>query len=198
MPRSSVAAPRLPTPVPAARTGPATTGPGADTLVALLRRYGLGEPLSCERVAQGLLNRGYALVTTRGRYFLKHHLDGDSPAIARQHRATTRLRELGLPVAPPLGDTAGRTVAVLDGGCYALHPWIEGRHRYGTQLTPAESRHLGDLLGHAHTCLERIMPPVASDPRTPYGTGVTGPGVPDPGDRLRLPGPRRPPAPADP
>lgn len=124
----------------------------------LLRRYDHGgEPLACRPVAQGLLNRGYRLTTTRGTYFLKHHLDGDRESIARQHRATRRLQALGVPVAPPVRDTEGGTVAVVGGHCYALHPWIDGRHRTGAQLTPASSRHLGSLLGAVHTCLAQVM-----------------------------------------
>ncbi|MFJ1748828.1 phosphotransferase [Streptomyces sp. NPDC088116] len=126
----------------------------------LLRRYrNAGEPLSCEPVAQGLLNRGYRLSTTRGRYFLKHHLDGDHEAIARQHRATQRLQTLGVPVAPPVEKTDGDTVAVIGGHCYALHPWVDGRHRDGAQLTSAASKRLGGLLGLVHTCLEQVMGP---------------------------------------
>ncbi|WP_267241744.1 phosphotransferase [Streptomyces sp. PR69] len=127
---------------------------------ALLRRYeNPGEPLSCLPVTQGLLNRGYRLATTRGAYFLKHHLDGDQEAIDRQHRATQRLQALGVPVAPPVEDAQGRTVAVIQGRCYALHPWVDGRHRDGAQLTTAQSRRLGALLGAVHTCLERVMSP---------------------------------------
>ncbi|MCA1223671.1 phosphotransferase [Streptomyces sp. 8L] len=125
---------------------------------ALLRRYrGAGELLSCEPVTQGLLNRGYRLATTRGAYFLKHHLDGDRDAIVRQHRATQRLERLGVPVAPPVEDAGGDTVAVIGGHCYALHPWIDGRHRGGAQLTVRASAHLGALLGLVHTCLDHVM-----------------------------------------
>ncbi|MFE2033980.1 phosphotransferase [Streptomyces scopuliridis] len=125
---------------------------------ALLRRYrNAGEPLSCEPVAQGLLNRGYRLLTTRGTYFLKHHLDGDRDTITRQHRATQRLQALGVPVAPPVENTDGETVAVIGGHCYALHPWIDGRHRDGSQLSTVGAHHLGALLGLVHTCLERVM-----------------------------------------
>lgn len=108
-------------------------------------------------MTQGLLNRGYRLATTRGAYFLKHHLDGDHEAIARQHRATQRLQALDVPVAPPLEDHDGDTVAVIDGHCYALHPWVEGRHRNGAELSTAQSRRLGSLLGLVHTCLALVM-----------------------------------------
>ncbi|MFF9913524.1 phosphotransferase [Streptomyces sp. NPDC013457] len=128
---------------------------------ALLRRYReAGEPLSCEPVTQGLLNRGYRLCTTRGAYFLKQHLDAptaDRDTISRQHRATQRLHALGLPVAPPLADSDGRTVAVIGGRCYALHPWVDGRHRDGAQLSTGGCTRLGALLGHVHTCLEQVM-----------------------------------------
>lgn len=135
--------------------------PNAPPLGALLRRYAAGSPLSCRPVDEGLLNRGYRLCTTRGRFFLKHHFDpetADPAAIVRQHRATRRLADLGVPVAPPLADRDGRTVAVVGGHAYALHPWVDGRHRHGGQLTPGQCGRLGSLLGAVHAGLERVMP----------------------------------------
>ncbi|MFF4752448.1 phosphotransferase [Streptomyces sp. NPDC002514] len=138
--------------------------PHAPPLGALLRLYSAGSALTCEPVDQGLLNRGYRLRTTRGRYFLKHHFDPDTAdpaAIERRHRATQRLADLGVPVAPPLAHREGRTVAVVGGHAYALHPWIDGRHRHGGQLTRGQCTRLGALLGAVHACLERVMPPKA-------------------------------------
>ncbi|MGC0339349.1 phosphotransferase [Streptomyces sp. SLBN-8D4] len=135
--------------------------PHAPPLGALLRQYAAGSALACDPVDQGLLNRGYRLRTTRGRYFLKHHFDPETAApeaIARQHRATQRLAALGVPVAPPFPARDGRTVAVVGGHAYALHPWIEGRHRHGSQLTAAQCGRLGALLGMVHASLERVMP----------------------------------------
>ncbi|MGK5627756.1 phosphotransferase [Streptomyces sp. URMC 123] len=168
-----------------ATLSPEIAPPDGPTLGTLLRRYeNTGEPLSCEPVAQGLLNRGYRLATTRGRYFLKHHLDGDRAAIVRQHRATARLEELGLPVAPPVPDAHGRTVAVIGGRCFALHPWVDGRHRDGTELTAAQCGRLGALLGHVHTCLERVMRERGPQPpgvRTAGTVRTVRAGEPDPG-----------------
>ncbi|MEU1345795.1 phosphotransferase enzyme family protein [Streptomyces sp. NPDC005775] len=127
----------------------------------MLRRYpDAGEPLTCEPLDQGLLNHGYRVSTTRGSYFLKHHLDdstGDRATIVRQHRATQRLQSLGVPVAPPVVDSDGDTVTEIGGRCYALHPWVEGLHRAGAQLTLAQSLRLGALLGAVHTGLEQVM-----------------------------------------
>ncbi|WP_372454565.1 phosphotransferase [Streptomyces buecherae] len=153
----------------------ATLGPG--TLAALLGRYpALGEPLSCRPLTEGLLNRGYRLTTTRGRYFLKHHLDGDQAAIARQHRATLRLAGLGVPVAPPVAAADGNTVTVVGGRCYALHPWIDGTHRDGGDLTGPQSRRLGRLLGVVHVCLDRVM---RAEP-TPHPATPAPPAAPAP------------------
>ncbi|MEW1723666.1 phosphotransferase [Streptomyces sp. NPDC093109] len=147
--------------MPATSTAPhASHGPPGLPLRTLLRRYrNAGDLVSCEPVAQGLLNRGYRLRTTRGAYFLKHHLDGDHVSIARQHRATQRLQTLGVPVAPPVESAGGDTVAVIGGRCYALHPWIEGHHRDGAELTADASRRLGGLLGLVHTRLDEVMEP---------------------------------------
>ncbi|MDK1473194.1 phosphotransferase [Streptomyces sp. 549] len=123
-----------------------------------MRRFHAGEPLSCEPLTQGLLNRGYRISTTRGLFFLKHHLDGDPEAIDRQHRATRRLDALGVPVVPPVPTGDGRTVAVVGGGCFALHPWVQGRHRDGGELTCGQSRRLGALLGLVHVRLEQVIP----------------------------------------
>ncbi|WP_250288375.1 phosphotransferase [Streptomyces atroolivaceus] len=153
----------------------------------VLRRYpDAGEPLACEPLSKGLLNHGYRVSTTRGSYFLKHHLDkhhlddasGDHATIVRQHRATQQLHSLGVPVAPPLADTHGDTVTVIDGRHYALHRWVDGLHRDGAQLTTAQSRRLGALLGAVHIGLEQVME--ADPPPPPRGQS------PDPADTFTL------------
>ena len=156
--------------------------PHAPPLGALLRQYSAGSALTCDPVDQGLLNRGYRLATTRGDYFLKHHFDpetADPAAIARQHRATQRLADLGVPVAPPLPGRDGRTVAVVGGHAYALHPWIDGRHRHGGQLTTVQCGRLGALLGVVHASLERVMPARGGAPGEGTGRnqGAPAPGV---------------------
>jgi Ser/Thr protein kinase RdoA (MazF antagonist) len=139
-------------------------------LGALLRRYAAGTALACEPVVEGLLNRGYRLRTTRGRYFLKHHVDPDTAdpvCVARQHRANERLAGLGVPVAPPLPARDGRTVAVVGGRVYALHPWVEGGHRHGSQLTAGQCGRLGALLGLVHAGLEHVLPTAREPERAP-------------------------------
>ncbi|MGC5344200.1 phosphotransferase [Streptomyces sp. DT24] len=155
----------------------------------VLRRYpNAGEPLACEPLTKGLLNHGYRVSTSSGSYFLKHHLDdstGDRATIVRQHRATRRLQSIGVPVAPPLADADGDTVTVIDGRCYALHPWVDGRHRVGAQLTTDQSRRLGALLGTVHTGLEQVMADGLDVGSGPPGPGP-GYGSPDADDTFAL------------
>jgi homoserine kinase type II len=153
-------------PPPTAR--PAAGPPGPEVFAALLRRHpGAGRPLSCAPVSQGLLNRGFRLVTTRGGYFVKQYVEAATalPAvIARQHRATQRLHDLGLPVVPPLPDADGRTAALLGGRRYALYPWVDGRHRQGAELSAAEAGRLGGLLGLVHRRLDQVQPGPGTPP----------------------------------
>ncbi|SHL60195.1 phosphotransferase [Actinacidiphila paucisporea] len=157
--------------------GTATEPHARASLTALLHRYEeAGEPLTCEAVPRGLLNRGWRVTTTTGRYFLKQYVAADTaePAlIARQHRATRGLARLGLPAAAPLPDADGRTVALLGGDGYALFPWIDGTHREGTELTAGQSRRLGTLLGRVHTGLARVQPPPAAGPQPSADPGRT-------------------------
>ncbi|WP_328914836.1 MULTISPECIES: phosphotransferase enzyme family protein [unclassified Streptomyces] len=132
-------------------------------LTALLRRYEhAGTPLTCDPVPQGLLNQGWRITTTRGVFFLKQYIAPDTAdpgIIVRQHRATRGLVRLGVPAAAPLADEDGHTVATIGGHGYALFPWIDGRHREGTELSEVQSQRLGDLLGRVHTGLARVQPP---------------------------------------
>jgi len=149
--------------------GPRTALPPVPArLRELLRHFGTGEPRLVARAAEGLLNRGYRVDTTTGRYFLKEYTDpgyASAATVLAQHRATLRLHGLGLPVPPPLtGAAGGSTLLELDGSRYALYPWVEGRHRHGTELAPEQCSELGRLLATVHRALDRADPPPADPP----------------------------------
>lgn len=133
---------------------------GRSPLAALLRAYPVGSPVAFRPVAEGLLNRGYQVTTSDGRWFLKHYLDQAPGTIAFQHRATARLRGAGIPAVAPLRGRDGRTMRRIGGRWFALFPWVDGRHRAGHDLAPAECATLGGLLGTVHATLLRTLPPV--------------------------------------
>ncbi|WP_420906859.1 phosphotransferase, partial [Streptomyces prasinus] len=68
---------------------------------------------------------------------------------------------------------------MVGGHAYALHPWIDGRHRHGGQLTPGQCARLGALLGAVHAGLERVMPAPARTHGAPAESA-------DPADTLAL------------
>ncbi|MEV6211770.1 phosphotransferase [Kitasatospora sp. NPDC051914] len=138
--------------------------PVADaSLAGVLRRFGTAPPVSVRPVAEGLLNRGYRVTTTDGRYFLKCYVDlatASRDAVTAQHRATTALHARGLPVARPLPALGGDTVVAHGERLFGLFPWIEGGHRHGTSLDPSQCADLGALLGRLHGALAEICAPV--------------------------------------
>ncbi|MFF2951134.1 phosphotransferase enzyme family protein [Kitasatospora sp. NPDC057965] len=134
-------------------------------LAEVLRRYRVGRLLTAEPVAEGLLNRGYRVTTEAGGYFLKCYVDAATAgreAVAAHHRAMDALAALGLPVAPPLA-LAGRTatIAAFGGRLFALFPWVDGRHRHGTELSLPQCASLGALLGRLHGALDEVCAPAA-------------------------------------
>ncbi|MCF2526446.1 phosphotransferase enzyme family protein [Yinghuangia soli] len=133
---------------------------GGSPLSALLANYKVGKPTGFRPVAEGLLNRGYEVATTDGRWFLKHYLDQSPQAIVFQHRVTARLSGAGIPALPPLPDRDGGTARRVGGRWFALFPWVDGAHRTGGDLDPAECAELGTLLAGVHTTLMRMLPPV--------------------------------------
>ncbi|MFI9269954.1 phosphotransferase [Kitasatospora sp. NPDC052896] len=148
--------------------GPDASAPPVGTLsppvsrfviARVLRNYRAGRLVEARAVAEGLLNRGYRVVTTAGVYFLKCYVDRATAtvtAITAQHRATTALHARGLPTAPPLAGRDGRTVTDCDGRRFALYPWIRGEHRPGTELDLVQCEELGTLLGRLHGALAEV------------------------------------------
>ncbi|MFE0460061.1 phosphotransferase [Kitasatospora sp. NPDC058965] len=157
---------------PAAPDGPDAGAPpvgtlsppvAVETVAQLLRGYRTGRLLEVVPVAEGLLNRGYRVTTSCGRYFLKCYVEPATAApaaIAAQHRATDLLAALGLPVPPPLADRTGRTVTRRDGRRFALYPWVPGEHRTGAELDLTQCSELGALLGRLHSALAQVCAPV--------------------------------------
>lgn len=132
-------------------------------LARVLAGYRTGRLTAAEPVAAGLLNRGYRVTTETGRYFLKCYVDratATRSAITAQHRATTALGALGVPVAPPLAARDGRTVVHHGGRPFALFRWVEGCHRWGGELDHRQCGELGALLGHLHGALDEVCAPL--------------------------------------
>lgn len=128
-------------------------------LDAVLDHFGLGKTVTARLVAEGLMNRNWA-VTTSGdeRVFVKQVLDVGAAQAQAQHTATRALALRGLPVAAPVAAADGHTLMDLDGGLFAVYPWISGSHIPGPQMSLTQARALGAVLGRLHLALAQIMP----------------------------------------
>ena len=134
--------------------------------------YGLGEVVQLAPIAAGTLNLNYLLETSRGRYFLKHHVGMRPAELRQQHGLLRALQAAGLSVAAPLADERGQTFLTIDRRPLAVFPWIEGEHRARGALTADECLAIGALLGRTHRALAEIgtveqqtfmLPPVRSE-----------------------------------
>jgi homoserine kinase type II len=73
----------------------------------------------------------------------------------------------GLPVAAPLAMSDGGTLLEVDGGLYAVYPWICGEHVPGTAMTGAQAAELGAALARIHQGLAAVMDPAQKAMRMP-------------------------------
>jgi len=137
-----------------------------ERLGAVLDGFALGKVVSARVVAEGLMNRNWAVLTSGGeRVFVKQVLDVGREQAVRQHAATRALAALGVPAAAPMALPGGGTLLDLDGGLYAVYGWVEGTHVPGTQMTAGQAAELGGVLAGLHLGLAQVMEPAASAAR---------------------------------
>ncbi len=137
-----------------AETAPAVDPADHALITAAVQAFGLAEPIEARSLGDGLMNRNWRVHTREGVWALKQILDVDADQARRQHRVTSTLAGLGLPVPPPQRAPDGDTLVTLDGvGAFAVLPWVDGIHRDGCDLALGECRHLGQLLACIHSGL---------------------------------------------
>jgi Ser/Thr protein kinase RdoA (MazF antagonist) len=167
-------------------------------LAEICRAFGLPAPCSSTRLAHGLMNRNWRIATDDGReYAVKELRDALPDHARRQHALLRRLAEHDIPVAVPVADAAGGTVAQLAGVGFTVTPWVDGEHLPGARLDVAACDRLGRLLGRVHAALAVVRPDVpAAAPADPpsraaaagrvehYLAAIAARPVPDPVDRV--------------
>lgn len=171
---------------------------GDPPLVEVCRAFGLPAPCSSTRLAHGLMNRNWRIAIDDGRaYAVKELRDAPPDRVRTQHALLRRLAVHDIPVAVPVADAAGETVAQLAGVGFTVTPWIDGEHLPGVRLDIAACDRLGRLLGRVHTALAAVCSDVAAPaPADPpsraaaaarighYLAAIAARPVPDPVDRV--------------
>jgi len=128
----------------------------------LLRRYGLGQLLDVQPAGGGLLNQNLVAFTAGGAYFLKGYRYVEPEPVAREHRVIAFAADAGVPVAAPLAAPGGRTFLRVGGRQWAVFPRLTDRQLATPELSPANARAMGQVLGRIHTALARFPAPDAA------------------------------------
>jgi Ser/Thr protein kinase RdoA (MazF antagonist) len=177
---------------------PAVQANERELVAQVVSWFGMGPVTGVRRVAEGLMNRNWQVVTPAGMFAVKQITDADADAVRRQHTVVTALARGGLPVPAPVTGPGGVTLLEHPAGLFAVLPWAAGRHRGGLALSHAECGVLGAVLGRLHAALACVLPAPGEVPVqvTPVAVGRDGIGrylalaggkaAPDDFDRLAL------------
>ncbi len=115
------------------------------------RDYALGELVRFDGIPAGSVNSNFALVTDKGRYFLRiYEEQGDAGARA-EGELLAKLAAAGVATPAPIarGDGSG-TIGVVAGKPSAVFPWKDGTHRCQASVSRDDCRRVGAALAAVH------------------------------------------------
>lgn len=116
-----------------------------------------------ERVMGGYMHRMYSLSTASGVYAVKLlnpviMARPDAPGnFERAERLERVLQEHDIPIVPAL-EFDGRKMQVMDGQCYYLFPWVEGKALDWREIEKKHCEIVGNLLARIHRIEQREVP----------------------------------------
>ena len=134
-------------------------------LLALLKRYGIGQLSSCTGVSDGIENSTYILDDGSSHWILTLFEDLSAAELPFFFFLLTWLHDHGLPVACPLADANGMTLQQLSDKPALLFPRLSGQHP--REMTSGHCIAIGDFLGRMHA-VSCAYPEQRDNPR---GTG---------------------------
>jgi Ser/Thr protein kinase RdoA (MazF antagonist) len=128
-------------------------------LSAVLRHYPLGELQAAWRPEQGFVSDNWVVETAQGSYFLKHrHPSQSQPELIRcGHALMAWLKQAGFPAPRLLRHMHGDTLLWLDGECYEVQEYIEGRPYDHSR--PQDLEQAAVTLGCYHVMVEGFFQP---------------------------------------
>ena len=126
------------------------TALGTAELGNLAAAFDLGVVQHSETIAAGTINTNLALVTERGRYFVRLNEGKAEADVAWEARLITALAAAGVVTPPPLVAKDGRPYAECMRKWASVFPWREGQHVSADHVTPAIAETFGAALGDLH------------------------------------------------
>ncbi|MDQ2874882.1 MAG: phosphotransferase [Actinomycetota bacterium] len=124
-----------------------------DDLPLVADAFALGRVRSVAFLPSGLMNLNWRVEGACSTAAVKRLLDPKAEAPTRSLALMGYLAAADIPVPVPLTTTTGQAVVEIDGRAYCGLPWVEGQHPAGAELTVAQARSLGAVLGRIHLAL---------------------------------------------
>jgi len=126
---------------------------GAAELGDVAAAFSLGALRAWRPIAAGTINSNFAVLTQRGRWFVRVNEGKAEADVAWEARLVAALAAGGLPTPPPLPAADGRPYAPLAGAAgkwVSVFPWRGGGHLAPSAVTAAHAAALGEALAALH------------------------------------------------
>jgi len=121
-----------------------------------LALYDVGALQSILRLKHGFANANYKIITTKGVFLFRIHLQQLSENIEKEHRMLEVLRKERFPAAFPVKDKNGKTWQKVEGEKVSLYDFVEGEI---PKLQPETVAEAARTLAQLHTLNTTGVPP---------------------------------------
>ncbi|AKJ05679.1 homoserine kinase type II [Archangium gephyra] len=142
----------------------------AEAFGRLAEAYGLGTVREFTGIPQGSINSNYRLVTTSGRFFVRHTTVRSAEVLRFEAELLALLHESHCPAPRLLLTREGAPCLEMEGGRVSVFAWLAGEELTRAQLTPEHLESLGLELGKLH----RVTLSFSGSRPNPYGPEVVG------------------------
>lgn len=122
----------------------------------LLRRHGLGPPLTLRPAPGGMLNQNLFATTARGQFFLKGYRYAELAPVQREHDLIDFARGRDVPAVAPLRGPGGATALRVGGRIWAVYPLLVDRQESAETLSAMHASSMGRMLGRIHAALATL------------------------------------------
>lgn len=121
-----------------------------DEIISKIKEFYGIQAHSPEKVTAGFLSENHVLSDGKKKYFLKRYRFDKEETIKEIHAVKKYFADGGIPVILPILNTKGDTFFFLNGGYYALFPYVEDKIIERKQLTDTAVISLGETLAKIH------------------------------------------------
>lgn len=118
------------------------------TIQKICTEFGVGNYISIEKDADGVLNDNYILNTTQGKYFIKSVREKAKDKLNMIYGVESLMKSKGIPAITMLKTKTGEIFVSIDTAIYTLYPFIENDKK--SVYSVNEYFSIGEMLGKIH------------------------------------------------